>query len=64
MIEHIGITEHNGHYVSYILENDIDWFLYDDDKITECLNINDTFNQGNRTYKQVTIVWYKICRSD
>lgn len=64
LIEHIGLTEHNGHYVSYILENDIDWFLYDDDKITECLNINDTFNQGNRTYKQVTIVWYKLCRSD
>lgn len=64
MIEHIGVSNNGGHYVSYIKHSNKIWYLYNDDRITECNDIKNIRNQNNREYSQVLLVWYKIYRTE
>ncbi len=64
MIEHIGVSNNGGHYVSYIKHSNKMWYLYNDDRITECEDIKKIRKQNKREYCQVLLVWYKIYRTD
>jgi uncharacterized UBP type Zn finger protein len=64
MIEHIGVSNNGGHYVSYIKHSNKIWYLYNDDRITEFDDIKTIRKQDKRQYCQVLLVWYKIYRTE
>jgi ubiquitin C-terminal hydrolase len=62
MIEHLGVSTSSGHYISYILNSDKEWILYDDSRYNKCNSIDKVILQNNRIYSQVLVVIYKIYR--
>lgn len=61
--EHIGQTIKSGHYVSYIKKkhnNNVNYYLYDDENVTKITDMNILKNNKNKTYR---ILIYK-CKDD
>lgn len=61
-IEHLGMSEHGGHYVSYFKNSSDEWSLFDDDKIVPIQNeqMEERLTQNRRHYCQITLVWYAL----
>lgn len=61
-IEHLGMSENGGHYISYFKDSVGEWSLFDDDKIVPVQKdkMKERLVQNKRQYCQMTLIWYSL----
>ena len=55
IICHCGKTPYGGHYITYILDDNENWYKVDDDIITKVIDISDMFTSVSQGFEETAV---------